>query len=90
MPCEPWEPSGRCSTSARKATDTRVGYGAEDMSAQGKVRILQVEDNVLDAELVLSELELDGIDFETRLVDDEQAYLECLERSVRDYLHALR
>lgn len=44
-----------------------------------KVRILQVEDNSLDAELVLSELEQDGIDFETRLVDDEQAYVAALD-----------
>lgn len=50
------------------------------MGGQGhKVRILQVEDNALDAELVLSELELDGIDYEAVLVDDEQAYVAALD-----------
>lgn len=51
-----------------------------DTGGQGhKVRILQVEDSPLDAELVLSELEQDGIEFEVRLVDDEQAYVAALE-----------
>jgi signal transduction histidine kinase len=44
-----------------------------------KVRILQVEDNELDAELVLSELEEDGLDYEVRLVDDEAAYVAALD-----------
>ncbi|SEW05709.1 hybrid sensor histidine kinase/response regulator [Luteibacter sp. 329MFSha] len=50
------------------------------MGGQGqKVRILQVEDNPLDAELVLGELEDDGIDFEVRLVEDEAAYAAALD-----------
>lgn len=44
----------------------------------GKVRILQVEDNPLDAELVLAELEADGLDYEVELVEDEEAFLEVL------------
>ena len=43
------------------------------------IRILQVEDSELDAELVLGELDADGIGYEVRLVDDEQPYLEALE-----------
>ena len=42
------------------------------------IRILQVEDSELDAELVLSELEADGINYEVRLVDDEASYLAAL------------
>ncbi len=50
------------------------------MGGQGqKVRILQVEDSPLDAELVLTELDQDGIEYETRLVDDEQAYIAALD-----------
>lgn len=44
-----------------------------------KVRILQVEDNAFDAELVLGELEQDGIEFEVRLVDHEEAYVAALD-----------
>ncbi len=43
------------------------------------IRILQVEDSELDAELVLGELDADGLRYEVRLVDDEQPYLEALE-----------
>ncbi len=43
------------------------------------IRVLQVEDNALDAELVLGELEADGLAFEARLVDDEASYVEALE-----------
>jgi signal transduction histidine kinase len=51
-----------------------------DIGAQGqKVRILQVEDNAFDAELVLGELEQDGLDFEVRLVDHELAYVTALD-----------
>ena len=51
-----------------------------DMSAHGhKVRILQVEDSPLDAELVLTELDHDGLDYEVRLVEDEAAYLDALD-----------
>jgi signal transduction histidine kinase len=49
-----------------------------------KVRILQVEDNPLDAELVLGELEQDGIDYEVQLVDDEKAYTAALDSFVPD------
>jgi signal transduction histidine kinase len=44
-----------------------------------KVRILQVEDNPLDAELVLSEIEQDGIEYDVLLVDDEKAYIAALD-----------
>lgn len=44
-----------------------------------KVRILQVEDSPLDAELVLSELDHDGLDYEVHLVDDEHAYVQALD-----------
>ena len=43
------------------------------------IRVLQVEDSELDAELVLAELEADGIPHQARLVDDEAAYLAALE-----------
>jgi len=50
------------------------------MGGQGhKVRILQVEDNPLDAELVLGELDDDGLEYEVRLVDDEEAYTDALD-----------
>jgi signal transduction histidine kinase len=42
------------------------------------IRVLQVEDSPLDAELVLGELDGDGIEYEGRLVDDEQGYLDAL------------
>lgn len=42
------------------------------------IRVLQVEDNPLDAELVLAELEGDGIDYEVQLVDDEPRYVAAL------------
>jgi len=43
-----------------------------------RIRILQVEDSPLDAELVLTELQADGIDYDVRLVDDEPAFVEIL------------
>jgi signal transduction histidine kinase len=43
------------------------------------IRVLQVEDSELDAELVLGELEADQISYEVRLVDDEARYLEALD-----------
>jgi len=50
------------------------------MGGQGhKVRILQVEDNPLDAELVLGELDDDGIEYDVRLVEDEGAYTAALD-----------
>lgn len=42
------------------------------------VRILQVEDSQLDAELVLAELDDDGISYEVRLVDDEGRFSAAL------------
>ncbi|WP_404630250.1 hybrid sensor histidine kinase/response regulator [Dyella ginsengisoli] len=47
--------------------------------AMATIRILQVEDSALDAELVLGELDADGFDYEVLLVDDEQPYVEALE-----------
>ncbi|QWT20267.1 response regulator [Bacillus sp. NP157] len=44
-----------------------------------KVRILQVEDSELDAELVQSELIDDKLDFDVLLVDDEKSYVAALE-----------
>ncbi|WP_196239461.1 response regulator [Dyella monticola] len=44
-----------------------------------RIRILQVEDSPLDAELVLTELQADGIDYDVRLVDDEPAYVQTLK-----------
>lgn len=52
------------------------------MGGQGKnnkVRILQVEDNEFDAELILSELEQDGLDYEVLLVDEEAAFIAGLD-----------
>jgi signal transduction histidine kinase len=43
------------------------------------IRVLQVEDSELDAELVLAELEADDIQHVARLVDDEAGYLAALE-----------
>ena len=43
------------------------------------IRVLQVEDSELDAELVLAELDADGIPHEARLVDDEAGYLAALD-----------
>jgi signal transduction histidine kinase len=42
------------------------------------IRVLQVEDSQLDAELVLAELDGDGIDYEVRLVDDESHFVAAL------------
>ncbi|MEO8809759.1 MAG: response regulator [Rhodanobacter sp.] len=43
------------------------------------IRVLQVEDSELDAELVLAELEADGIRHLSRLVDDQTSYLAALD-----------
>ncbi len=48
------------------------------------LRILVVEDEVLDAELALDELRRDGLGFESSLVDDESAYRAEFERFVPD------
>lgn len=44
-----------------------------------RIRILQIEDSQLDAELVLSELDADAIDYDVHLVDEERAYVEALD-----------
>jgi signal transduction histidine kinase len=44
-----------------------------------RIRILQIEDSQLDAELVLSELDADAIDYDVQLVDEERAYVEALD-----------
>ncbi len=43
------------------------------------IRILQVEDSELDAELVLAELDSDGIAYEVCLVDDEERFVAALK-----------
>lgn len=43
------------------------------------IRVLQVEDSELDAELILAELDADGITCEVRLVDDEASYVAALD-----------
>ncbi|WP_329741284.1 response regulator [Dyella sp. A6] len=44
-----------------------------------RIRVLQVEDSLPDAELALAELEADGIVCEARVVDDERAYIAELQ-----------
>ena len=44
-----------------------------------RIRVLQIEDSQLDAELVLSELDADAIEYDVRLVDEERDYLAELE-----------
>ena len=46
--------------------------------AMPTIRVLQVEDSRLDAELVLAELDADHINYEVRLVDDEPSFLAAL------------
>jgi signal transduction histidine kinase len=43
------------------------------------IRILQVEDSELDAELVLAELDNDGLAYEVCLVDDEARFIAALK-----------
>jgi len=50
----------------------------------GTVRVLQVEDSVLDAELMLGELERDGIRYEARLVDNEAQFIAALNEFAPD------
>lgn len=42
------------------------------------IRVLQVEDNQRDAELVLAELDGDGIAYEAQLVDNEPGFVAAL------------
>jgi signal transduction histidine kinase len=51
----------------------------KQLRALPKIRILQVEDSALDAELVLSELDADGIEYSVQLVDEEAGFLAALE-----------
>jgi CheY-like chemotaxis protein len=44
-----------------------------------RIRVLQIEDSQLDAELVLSELDADAIEYDVRLVDEEREYLAALD-----------
>ena len=44
-----------------------------------RIRVLQIEDSQLDAELVLSELDADTIEYDVRLVDEERDYLAALD-----------
>ncbi len=44
-----------------------------------RIRVLQVEDSMWDAELVLAELEADGISYDVRLVDDEESFKAALD-----------
>ncbi|HUH31869.1 MAG TPA: response regulator [Rhodanobacter sp.] len=60
-------------------TSERATVTGLEQSAQPAVRILQVEDNALDAELVLTELERDGLEFEVCLVDDEAHFVAALD-----------
>ena len=58
-----------------------LAYAMPDKNSQRslqRIRILQAEDSALDAELILSELVADGIPYESRLVDDEVAFVETL------------
>ena len=55
------------------------GIGMANMQHATPIRLLQVEDNPLDAELVLNELEADGLRYEARLVEDEPAFVAALE-----------
>jgi signal transduction histidine kinase len=48
------------------------------LQARSTIRVLQVEDSQLDAELVLAELDSDGIVYEVRLVDDEERFVAAL------------
>ncbi|WP_430387923.1 hybrid sensor histidine kinase/response regulator [Dyella sp. 20L07] len=44
-----------------------------------RIRVLQIEDSQLDAELVLSELDADAIEYDVHLVDAEREFLAALE-----------
>ncbi|TBR37326.1 hybrid sensor histidine kinase/response regulator [Dyella terrae] len=51
-----------------------------------RIRVLQIEDSLLDAELVLSELEADGIEFDVCLVDEEGAFVQALNEFQPDVI----
>jgi len=50
-----------------------------NMRALPTIRILQVEDDPLDAELIQAELDADGIEYDVCLVDDEAGFNACLQ-----------
>lgn len=53
-----------------------------------KCRILHLEDDLLDAELILRRLEADGLDCQIDRVDTEAAFLQALERGGVDLVLA--
>jgi signal transduction histidine kinase len=57
------------------------GIGMVNMQrhSTAPIRLLQVEDSALDAELMLGELEADGLLYEVRLVEDEIGFLAALD-----------
>ncbi len=57
------------------------GNGMAEREGTGlpRIRVLQVEDSALDAELVLAELDRDGLQYDVHLVDDPERYLAELE-----------
>src|SRR5215469_12429408 len=88
----PWGNSGPCSTKglSRREIDRGRTPPVESKVAESnmverqhwglpRIRILQIEDSQLDAELVLSELDADAIEYDVKLVDAEREYLEALE-----------
>jgi signal transduction histidine kinase len=62
-----------------KATSQGIAMPHRPLRPLPTVRILQVEDSELDAELVLAELDNDGISYEVCLVDDEARFLAALK-----------
>lgn len=52
---------------------------AANLAIPQQVRVLIVEDDPLDAELVLDRLRDDGIDLKERVVSDERAFLDALK-----------
>jgi signal transduction histidine kinase len=49
------------------------------LRAMPTIRVLQVEDNELDAELILAELDADSIAYEARRVDDKARFVTALD-----------
>src|SRR6185437_13436130 len=80
-----WRPSGGApdgqgaSCSIRRRDGVTRNTMPNRSQAMPTIRVLQVEDSELDAELVLAELEADGIPHEARLVDDEAGYPAALK-----------
>ncbi len=53
-----------------------------------KLRVLILEDNAADAELMERQLKKDGIDFDSRLVDSQSAYLKAVKAFKPDLILA--